>query len=293
MLEFKEIEIDDAQWIKPILAESGFNGSEYSFSSNFIWRKVYNTHVCNYKGFYIAKSGKDDCSFVFPAGKGDYKDLINKLKEYCESKGKPLVIHMVNKDNLEILKGLYGDEIEIGTNRDDYDYVYNMTDLTTLRGKKYSSKRNHINRFIENNWSFEPITEDNIEECIEMNKKWCEQNDCHDDESKRAEACAVKQAFKHYFDLNMEGGLLRVDNNVVAYTIGDSLNDDTYLIHIEKALSDYQGAYPTINKEFALYAAQDYKYINREDDAGSEGLRKAKLSYKPAFLLEKYWVKFL
>lgn len=292
MLEFKEIELSDAEWIKQILKKSDFNGSEYSFGNNFVWRKVYNTRICRYKDFYIIHTHFRKPSFVFPAGEGDLCDVIGQMRAFALANGFPLFIHSINAQSMQKLEALFAGEFESGTVRDDYDYVYNTSDLITLQGKKYHSKRNHINRFMEQNWRFEPITEQNIAECVTMSEEWCRLNHCFDDTGAKHEFCAVRQSLQHYFKLGYSGGLIRLDGKVIAFTMGEPLNSNTFIVHIEKAYGDIQGAYPMINREFAEYAARDYAYINREDDAGEEGLRKAKLSYKPAFLVDKYWVQF-
>ena len=121
-----------------------------------------------------------------------------------------------------------------------------------------------------------------------MNLKWCAAADCKNDPGLQEESCAVKQAFRYFFDLGLDGGLLRAQDEVVAFSMGDRLNEQTYLVHIEKAFADINGAYPMLNKHFVLAHTQGYQYVDREDDAGDEGLRKAKLSYRPAIIAEKY-----
>ena len=120
-----------------------------------------------------------------------------------------------------------------------------------------------------------------------MNKRWCAANDCMMEDEKLSEQCAVAQAFRHFEALGLKGGLIRVDGEVIAYCMGEPLNSDTFVVHIEKAMSEIQGAYPMINQQFVKNTCQDYQYINREDATGAEGLRKAKLSYYPVLLEEK------
>ena len=165
-------------------------------------------------------------------------------------------------------------------------------------------------RFLElPNWSYEQITAANLAECVKMNAEWCAQNGCGKDLSMEQESCAVGETLKNFEALKVKGGLLRLDNKVVAYTIGEMLNPDTFIVHIEKAFSDIRGAYPAMSREFIYHNMANpktlvlpngkpneditiedigFKYINREDDAGDEGLRKAKLQFHPAFLLEKW-----
>jgi len=128
------------------------------------------------------------------------------------------------------------------------------------------------------------ISDDNIEETWNMNVEWCKRNDCKRSSSLRKEYCAVARCFENYRALELEGGIIRAGGKIVAFTIGEKLNPNTYVIHIEKAFSDIQGAYQMINREFAAYIKEKYPeivYVNREEDMGDEGLRKAKLSYYP------------
>ena len=165
--------------------------------------------------------------------------------------------------------------------------------MINLKGKKYSKKRNHISAFErENDWSFEMIDEKNLPDCIAMNAAWARENEEKNPGSISLEQQAIHRAFDHYFELDFSGGLIRVEGKPVAFTMGENLNAETYCVHFEKAYADVRGAYPMINREFAKHALSGYKYINREDDAGVAGLRKAKLSYYPTILLEKYRVSF-
>ncbi len=166
----------------------------------------------------------------------------------------------------------------------------NLRELATLSGKKLHGKRNHINKFkslFEDRWSYESMTKDNLEECFQMALKWRAENDCEDDDEKRGEMCVALNSLRLFEELHLTGGVLRIDGKVVAFTIGEPICEDTYVVHIEKAYADVQGAYTMINQQFVEHECMNYKYVNREDDTGAEGLRKAKLSYRPAFMVEK------
>ena len=113
----------------------------------------------------------------------------------------------------------------------------------------------------------------------------------HKNHDKNAESCVAANFLRLFDELDVCGGLLRVDGQAVAFCIGEPVCDDTMVVHIEKALTEYEGAYTMINQLFVEHECQNMTYINREDDAGDEGLRKAKLSYKPAFMVEKGTVK--
>ena len=167
--------------------------------------------------------------------------------------------------------------------------MYETEKMISLVGKKLHAKRNHINKFKENNpdWSYETLTMDNLEECLHMAEQWKHMNLCDEKGEKHAEFCVTKRALKQFQELGLKGGILRDGNRIVAFTLGEELNREMFVIHIEKAFADVQGAYPMINQQFLIHEASNYLYVNREEDTGAEGLRKAKLSYYPAFLQEK------
>lgn len=292
MLDYQSIHLSDREWVDECNRRSDFRGCEYAFGTIFLWQFVYQTQIARFKDFLIVRSGLDKKSFLFPSGSGDLKEAIMQMAQDAEEMGQPLCIHGVNLESKAKLEALFPDVFEFRAARDSFDYIYLTEKLTTLSGKKLHGKRNHINRFLqtyEGRWSYEPINHDNIGECYQMNKLWCAENDCMLDDDKLGEQCAVAQAFRYFFDLNLKGGLIRVDGKVVAFCMGEPLNSDTFVVHIEKAFADIQGAYPMINQQFVIHTCQDYQYINREEDTGAEGLRKAKLSYRPVFLEEKYY----
>ena len=298
MFDFRKIQLSDKVAVNEKLAVSDFRGCEYSFANNMAWQRLNDTLVCFYKDFYICCSFEDGQPYItFPAGvksddsgKEKYIQLFSELKKYMEQQGRPLIVSSVNTENLEWIKEYYGDKITWEYNRDGSDYIYNSSDLINLSGKKYHGKRNHIKRFMENDWEFEPITSDNLDDCILFSTQFYNNNE--NDYSAIIEQYAIDLFFMNMDYLNLKGGVLKADNRIVGITIGEQLNSDTFVVHIEKALADVQGAYPMICNQFAKANAAELKYINREEDLGLEGLRKSKLSYKPAFMVDKYTVYF-
>ena len=292
MLNFKKIELEDKEWIIPILRESVISGCHQNFGNLFAWREINDTKVAKVNDFLVAKQFISNVKdiYLYPMGKGDVKPVI---EEIIRSVDKNLIFAGLSPEEANELDELYPGKFIYDQVRNDYDYVYLLEKMVSLKGKKLHRKRNHLNAFIRNNlvWTFETITEENKAECIEMNKKWCIDIGCKDDKSLMDENCATKYFLKYFNELELQGGLIRVDNEVVAYTIGEVLNTDTYVVHIEKAFKDVQGAYPMINQQFAAWVQEKYPhliYINREEDMGMEGLRKAKLSYYPDKMAVKY-----
>ena len=216
---------------------------------------------------------------------------IELLRQDAKEKGKELWFFGLLPTEKAWLEANYPGEFTYTASRDDAEYIYEADKLMTYAGKKLHGKRNHVNKFKAlhgDNWSYETITEDNLEECFQMALKWRNLNGCEDDEEKNSEMCVTLNSLRLYKELNLIGGLLRVGDEIVAFTIGEAVNDDTFVVHIEKAYADIEGAYTMINQQFVEHEiAGKYKYTNREDDVGEEGLRKAKLSYKPVFMVEK------
>ena len=289
MLELREITLEDKDWIRELLSYSDYRGCEYTFGNNYIWRNAYNIKIGRFKDFYIVKSND---GFFFPAGRGSVTELIDHLKEYCAANGEELYFSSADAKAVKLLKELYENEIEITADRNFFDYIYRQEDLAFLIGKKYHSKRNFINRFTSRSWQYERISEKNIDECKSLNQKWFDENDGSSDLSKIQEYEAVKCSLDCFFELDFVGGLIRVDGEAKAFTFGEKLNSDTLDVHVEKALSDIAGAYPMINREFVRRECNDFIYINREEDLGEENLRKAKESYHPVFMQEKFQIKF-
>lgn len=294
MLEFKKISLTDKSWVDELLKFSDFRGAEYNFTNLFIWEPVFESKICRFKDFLLLTSGTgENTRYLFPAGKGDYKEVLSVLAEDAKLKRVPFIIIGIPPEMVETVKSFFPENNGVDPVRDSFDYVYESEKLITLSGKKLQPKRNHLARFTELlNWSYEVIDEKNLEECVQFTEGWCiEVGGCEGNKSLSSELCAVGRALTHFFELKLSGGLIRLDGRVVAYSIGEKLNSDTLIIHIEKASASIRGAYQAINREFAQRNAAGLKYINREDDAGDLGLRQAKTSYYPAFMQEKYIAK--
>lgn len=290
MLNFVQPEMADIKWIKPLLEKSQRQGCEFSFGNLFIWSESYGTSVTEVDGSMVARTvtPSGDVYYSVPVGGASIADIVPVIKQDAEAFSKPLVINgLVESDIQKLCEDMPGC-FEFTYDRDNSDYVYLVDDLARLEGRKYHSKRNHISFFENNfNWKYEQIDKNNIEQCRRMNERWLAQNIDRNTQDLKKENSAIQKAFDNYFELGFLGGLLKIDGEVVAYTMGEKLNDDTFCTHIEKAFADIRGAYPMINKLFAQNTISSFKYVNREEDLGQEGLRRAKTSYKPAFLVEK------
>lgn len=297
ILEFKNIEISDRPWADSLLSLSDYRATEYCFTSLYMWAPFYGTMIARYKDWLLIRSdGGEFASYIFPAGKGDMAEILEIMEEDAARIGKKFALFAIEGVREKIDQAFPG-RYEFVPVRNSFDYIYDTQSMIALSGRKYQPKRNFISRFKtqQPDWKYESIRSDNpgvcaaqIAECVEMTDEWCAVNGCSHNESMHKESCAVRKVLRDFVALGLSGGLLRAGGRVVAYTIGERLNSDTFIVHVEKAFSDVTGAYPMINQAFLASEASGLKYVNREDDAGDEGLRKAKLSYHPAFMLEKY-----
>lgn len=293
-VSFKRPELTDRALIQSYFEKAPSRSCERTFVNVYLWSRHYKVTFAVIEDALVFKNGETEPAFSYPAGEEqNVKRAIEFLMEYTKERDLPFKLYNVTEKNFEQLNSWYPDKFDIEYVRDIADYVYETEKLATLAGKKLHGKRNHINKFIKTNpdWSYEPLSDENMEECFQMALKWRTQNGCEDDVEKNAEMCVALNALRLYKELEQVGGVLRVAGEVVAFTIGEPLCKDTFVVHIEKAFAEVDGAYPMINQQFVQHECTDFLYVNREDDAGSEGLRKAKLSYRPAFMEEKGIVK--
>lgn len=297
MINFKPVELTDKEWMTPLLRAAQLSGSHQNFTNIFAWSVIYHYQVAQVENYLVVKGKLQDGVqyYFYPAGQGDAQPVLEAMRQDALGHGHEFLLLGLNPEQVNELQTLYPEQFSYEEMRDSFDYIYRLEKLVTLSGNKLHSKRNHINRFKEsNNWSFEPIDADNLAECWDMNVIWCKEMGCQDDQQLAEENCAVRRCFKYFDELGLEGGLLRLDGKVIAYTMGERLNANTYVVHIEKAFGKIQGAYQMINREFAALVQERHPeivFVNREEDMGYEGLRKAKLSYKPERLEEKHLAK--
>lgn len=290
MLEFHNVTIKDKEWIKEIFKTQSRLSCEYSFGNVFSYTAKFPILVVEASGCFISKCviGSENL-YCFPLGEGDKKAAMEFILEDANKDQCPWKLFAVNENDKEFLEKEYPGRFEFQLDRGGMDYVYNSEDLINLRGKKYQPKRNHISFFEKTyNWTYESMNGENVFECVEMSENWLYQSAHTDKSDLEDELKIIKKVAENFDALGYLGGLIRIDGEVIAYAMGEELTKDSFCVHFEKAYPGIRGAYPIINREFVKNELSMYKYINREDDVDSENLRKAKLSYYPAFLLDEY-----
>lgn len=291
MIEFQKVTFEDQAVIAPYARMNDSRSCEVTFANIYLWAREYPMAYAIVEECLVYRTMEETPKYCFPIGStAEAKQrALSALLAYCREEGKPFLMGGVTPEQFALLDEWYPERFDISYDRDYADYVYETESLQTLAGKKLHGKRNHVNRFLKTHtdWQYEPINDSNREEVFQMAQQWRTENGCNDDEEKNVEMCVALNALRLLDDLHLTGGLLRVDGQVAAFAIGEPVCADTFVVHIEKALTEVEGAYPMINQQFALHAAKDYQYINREDDMGEEGLRQAKMTYRPVFLVEK------
>ena len=288
----------DRQWAFPLLAAEGDMGCEYNFDNIYLWSRAYPQKIARLGDRLLVQiQGKLGTCYLYPAGSGPLEPALDLLKQDAAAHGVPLTLVCVTAAQRQVLEDQCPGRFVWEEDRDGWDYLYDVNRLADLSGKKLHAKRNHIHRFDEQfpDWMFEPITPASIPECLDLERAWSARREETEpeagEESLSEETIAVIEALYHMEPLGLEGGLIRAGGTPVAFSLGSLTTPECFDVHFEKADGDIQGAYAVINREMARMVRQRHpqvKWLNREDDLGLEGLRKAKLSYYPDLLLEKF-----
>ena len=292
--DFKPIELTDRDVIHEILRDYKPAVSEMTFTNLFIWRAHYGFQWSFYKDWLliISKENTNGACALQPMGPPSRKEPVGAVLDWLrEVMGvEDARIERADERLVSELQGV--ENLIIEPIRDHFDYVYRREDLVRLAGSKYRSKRNHINQFLRfYTYTYEPLEDRHIDDCLALQGRWCHMNRCKDDLDLLGEDEAIREILEHCDVLDVHGAVIVVDGRVEAFSLGERLNDDTAVIHIEKADPQISGLYPLINQQFCENRWQDVVYINREQDIGIPGLREAKLSYNPDHLVEKFRIR--
>lgn len=293
MISFKDLTIEDKETIIRYTMNSSRKNCDLSFSNLCSWRFLYHTQFAETDGFLVLKFwAMDRLAYMMPVGEGDLKKVLEDLEKDADEENKSFRMLGITPDMKEDIEKVMPGRFVYSGNMNFSDYIYLRSDLATLAGKKFQSKRNHVNKFRKTyDYEYIAIEPKHIQECLHMEAEWCKQNHCEEQEGMLNERRAIIYALTNFEKLGLTGGMLRVGGRIVAFTFGMPINRDTFGVHVEKACTNTDGAYAMINYEFANHILEQYTYVNREEDLGIEGLRKAKLSYQPVIILEKNMAK--
>ena len=295
MLSFSKIELSDKERAAACLAANTARVNERSFASLYMWSGRYEYEICVQSGMLFVRSSVVDGRRIFlaPVGTGDFAQAVAEIHAESLRQGEPYSIYCVTADEAEMLRQRYPDRFAIEADRDNFDYIYNSSDLAELPGKKYRNKRGHVSKFLRNYdgcWEYHAIDpEKDAQKLFELQQQW-QRNKGEMSEDYLHEFRAIERGLLHYRELGLRGGIIEVDGRVVAFTFGVPLTADTFDVLIEKADIEYKGACQMINQAFAQRECGEFAFVSREEDMGIEGLRRAKESYYPQMFTEKYIV---
>lgn len=296
-INFEKISLDDKPLYEKFFPDNEERGCEFSFANIYLWGRQ---NFAQTEGHIVLFSQFSRRSvYPYPVGIGDKRAVLDRIIADAGERGIPCRITGISKSARDTIEQLYPGRFRFHSDEGSFDYVYDINDLADLKGKKYQSKRNHINRFKEScpNYRAEPISESNIGLVKDMADRWYKEKlEENPNADYYMEEAALGKAFRYYKELCLEGVAIISDGEVLAFSFASRMTSDTFDVHFEKARSDIQGAYAIINCEFAKYIREKYPdvlFLDREEDMGIEGLKKAKLSYHPHHMVEKCWACLL
>lgn len=296
MLEFKSINGDSIIEIQKYLNYKKSRTCDSTSASLFMWRDYYSSEYAIYNDTVFMKVVYTDneTKFIVPFGKLSLENSLPVIEEYAEQNQLPLNFVAVPKEAMEVLKNYFQDKVEYGYDRDMSDYLYLAEDLSTLKGRRYSGQRNHMNKFkqLYPDYQYVEINPENIQRVLDFYEEFSG-NMVKTMETAIVENSSTLEILNYLEQFKLPGGFIEADGKIIAISVGEIINDTLY-VHIEKALKEYPGSYQMIMNEFAKHTISDkVTFINREEDAGDLGLRTSKLSYHPYELLDKYYVNVL
>ena len=297
-------ELLDRAAVEKAVVDSGYIGSDAGFANIYLLRKKYDTLIALQDGFlfrYYNGLGSRR-GYAFPLGGGDFRKALDWIVEDAHESERPLEFCLVDEPRAQILREYFEKAVSnraepvlhFENNRNDSDYIYSAENLATLPGNQYKKKRNHISRFKRTygeNWEFKAYPENDITaDILKVSQKWYEENDGISNDFLRLEHESIEKALQNREFLGLRGGVLYINGEPVAMTLASPISQDVLDVIYERSVGDFEhnGAYAVINQQCAR-RCQNFLYLNREEDMGVEGLRKAKLSYKPEMILEKFY----
>ncbi|MEN8257174.1 MAG: DUF2156 domain-containing protein [Thermodesulfobacteriota bacterium] len=249
--------------------------SEFTFANLYLFRDTHHYRVSMFDGEVLitGRDGKDPF-FMLPFGLPNGQLLEQLFEKFSTMK-------CISSSQVPALTAL---GYELDEDRDNFDYLYRRQDLAELAGRKFHKKRNLIKAFISN-YSYEgrPLLETHKKDVLEILEKWRSNRD------EPGDYAAAKEALEKAEELQLCGAIYYVEGKPVAYSLGEELAcGKSFVIHFEKAVDEYKGLWQFINQAFASILPEKYETVNREQDMGSEGMRHAKLSYKPIDFVKKF-----
>lgn len=292
-MELLSIGLDSKDMMEPYFRAENSRSADFCFGNIYMWDERYLQAAAPMGDRLLTRLVRNgETYFAYPVGSGDVTAAIEEMHKLCRKQGIALKICGITEEHKKELEAAFPEQLNMYEDRDFSDYIYSVDKLSSYSGKALHAKKNYCNRFEkEHEWSFVPLDESNIPDCIRMLDEWTEESSDRLTGDISFEHSAVLRGFEHFDELGLMGGALYAEGRLIGFSVGEKISDDTFCTHFEKAYPDIAGAYPMVCRELARMVGAKYPevcYVNREDDMGHETLRKSKLSYKPEYVLMKY-----
>ena len=281
----RPLRLDDKPVLDELFARLQPKGCEMTFAHIYCWAKEKNIEASSWQGVPLIFYAENGPAFLPTFSPKEQVDIAAFLRSACSAGATAPRLWRYPKEYFDAL-GTESGLLRYTLERDQFDYVYNRDDLALLKGRRYDGKRNHISRFKKKySYQIRAIGDDLAQAACDFCCAWCEKSGCTDE--MKEEVCAALMMIRNSSKLGLSTMAVIINEKIAALSVGEPLNRDTFVVHVEKADSDFEGIYQFINQAFCASIPEHFKFINREQDVGVEGLRKAKLSYYPAYLVEK------
>ena len=291
MIQFQKLNPQEKAAYDEYLLNCGQRGCEYNFANLYLWGRQKAAFLEDSLVFFSQFNQRS--VYLFPLCRGDLKNTIDAIIHDSQVRGIPCRLTSLTHEDCAALEALYPNKFRFHHDRNSFDYIYNIEDLATLKGKKFQKKRNHLNKFkqLHPDYRLEPLTDENTPQVEDLLRRWyAHKLELDPSGDYYMEQVAISRALRHRQELDMEGLVLMDGDELLAMTLGTWLAANTFDVQFEKAIDE--SAYVAMCSGFAGHLMEKYpdlQFLNREDDLGIEGLRKSKLAYNPVTLIEKHW----
>ena len=291
MIKFEKLNPANKAAFDAFLLHCGQRGCEYNFANLYLWGRQKAAFLGENLVFFSQFNQRS--VYLFPVCHGALQDAIDAIIHDARARGIPCRLTGLTHEDCDAVEALYPGKFHFHHDRNSFDYIYNIEDLATLKGKKFQKKRNHLNKFKQLHPDFRvlPLTDENTPHVRELLQQWYQTRlEADPSADFYMEQVAITLALQHRQALDMEGLVLMDGDRLLAMTLGSYLADNTFDVQFEKAIDE--SAYVAMCSSFAAHLREKYpnlQYLNREDDLGIEGLRKSKLAYNPVAMIEKHW----
>lgn len=292
---FQKIDLNDKKVFIDYFTRFPPEISELTFTNLYMWRHHYDfrwLEIDHNLAVISLKQLNEGIEIIaFPPVGSKPVNAITKIMKFAQKESLSVEFHRIPESLAETVEAS-GLNLRKTADRANWDYLYARDDLVDLPGKDYANERKKLNKFKrEHRWRYESLNDEMVSECLKLQEKWCDLKSCEDRPNLNDEDHAIKDILDNWKNLEFDGAIIMIGKKIIAFSLGEKLNEETAVVHIEKASYDYTGAYEMINQQFAEKNAKGCTYVNREQDLGIKGLRRAKKRYHPVKMVKKYVLK--